>query len=248
VKFYEGGFEGVPKDQRQYQSQFSVTDARYVWYDFYLTYARPGQRVDFAVESVWYRPDGSILDRSTYDYHINRDWTHSQHGAATGWRMPGRWAPGVYRVDLLIDGRKIAGGSFEIRGSNATYDVPSLNANVKSLRFFEGVTENLPVEQRKYQKRFSSSNARYIYWELYLTYEKQAQKKEFTIEGIWYRADGSEYARTPRNAVLPEGWDESLHQSGFGSNTPGTWPPGTYRVDLMIGGRKVASSAFEVLN
>jgi hypothetical protein len=102
------------------------------------------------------------------------------------------------------------------------------------------------VNQRVYQKEFSSSDTRYIAWEIYLTYPKQEQRKNFVIEAVWYRSDGSEYARMTQKCHQPKGWSESLHNSGWGSETKGTWTPGRYRCDLFIEGQKIASGSIEI--
>ncbi|HOT02473.1 MAG TPA: hypothetical protein PLY66_15830, partial [Acidobacteriota bacterium] len=69
---------------------------------------------DFSVESLLYRPDGSLLNRQVQNYFIQSPWTSSSHYAGCGGLEPGTWAPGVYRVELHVAGQKVAECSFEI--------------------------------------------------------------------------------------------------------------------------------------
>jgi len=42
------------------------------------------------------------------------------------------------------------------------------------------------------------------------------------------------------------GWASSQHSSGWGYNEPGTWPPGRYRLEVLVNGRKVAETSVEI--
>jgi|GEM_PF-6802569 len=248
LRFFEKGKDFLPVDQRVYRQQFSSSDTRYISWDLYLTYPKQERRNDFVVEAVWYCSDGSEYARMTQDCYQPKGWAESLHNSGWGSEIKGTWAPGRYRCDLFIEGQKIASGSIEVTGEShqAAYDIPSLVADVKSLRFFEKGGDFLPVDQRVYRQQFSSSETRYIAWEIYLAYPKQERRNDFVVEAVWYRSDGSEYARMTQNCYQPKGWAGSLHESGWGSETKGTWAPGRYRCDLFIEGQKIASGSIEV--
>ncbi|MBN2416945.1 FecR domain-containing protein [bacterium] len=249
LRFYESGRGITPVEQRRYANRFSASTVRYVNYELRLTYPETNHDVPFDIEVIWYNPDGGEFSRHTKSYTIQGGWNGSYHTDGVGWEEPGNWNPGIYNVKLFLQGREIADEHFEVTGAGQpVYDIPSLDANVKSLRFFEKGKDFLPVDQRVYHNRFSSSNTRYISWDLYLTYPKQARRRDFIVEAVWYRSDGSEYARMTQNCYQPKGWDESLHNSGWGSETKGTWKPGRYRCELFIQGEKIAEGTIEIIN
>ncbi len=114
VKFYEGGVDDVPIQQRTYGSRFSRASARFVWWEINLAYPDPGRRIDFSVEAVCFRPDGTVINRQVQHYFIQSPWTSSWLSMGFGWHEPGTWTPGSYRVELFVAGKKVGGGSFAI--------------------------------------------------------------------------------------------------------------------------------------
>jgi len=61
-----------------------------------------------------YKPDGSLLGRPTYSSYVKSGWTNSYHSQVWGWKTPGNWQRGRYRVEIYIEGEKVTSGSFEI--------------------------------------------------------------------------------------------------------------------------------------
>jgi hypothetical protein len=114
LNFYESGQDGIPYDQREYKTRFSKSATRCINWELNLEFPDPGRRIDFEITAVWYNPDGSVLNRQQKPSRIETGWTDSQHYIGWGWREPGNWDPGIYRIELFIEGQKVAGGSFEI--------------------------------------------------------------------------------------------------------------------------------------
>jgi len=114
VKFYEGGSGEVPYGQRIYDTRFSSSSARLIWWEINLTYPDPVKRIDFSVEAFLYKPDGNILNRQVQNYFIEPSWTFSWHSMSFGWIDPGTWIPGKYLVEMFISGKKAGEGNFEI--------------------------------------------------------------------------------------------------------------------------------------
>ena len=124
--------------------------------------------------------------------------------------------------------------------------VPSLNARVTDLRFFESSTEGAPFADRVYTNWFPRSTARYINWELSLAYPYLAQNTSAVIKTVYYRADGTIYAEFEKAVPLQQDWTQSTHSLGLGQGSPGQWPPGSYRVVLSAAVEQLASGWFEV--
>jgi hypothetical protein len=71
----------------------------------------------------------------------------------------------------------------------ASGHIPSLNAKVTSLRFFETPYTMVPRDKREYAHRFGKGDVRFITWELNLARPAPGRRVNFPIEQVWYRAD-----------------------------------------------------------
>ncbi|MBP7341892.1 MAG: caspase domain-containing protein [Smithellaceae bacterium] len=114
VKLFESPYTAPPKEQRSYRTSFSRTNTRYVVWELNLSFPAQGQRKDFAVEHIWFNPHGTEIFRSVFNGYVLGDWTWSYHNTGYGWREVSNttWIAGRYRVDLYVDGVKIASEFF----------------------------------------------------------------------------------------------------------------------------------------
>ncbi len=244
VRLFEGSDEVVAYEKRAYKTKFDRASTRYIWWELNLAYPKLASKIEFDVDAVFYNPDGSVLGRSTKHAHADPEWTESWHTDGYGWKDPGRWSPGQYRLDLVVNGSKIGGGSFEITGG--TEGIPIPGARITELRIYEGGYDVTPYEKRVYRDRFDRTSTRYLWWELNLAYPKLTSKIEFDIDAVYYNSDGSVFARQTKNAHVDAEWTESWHTFGHGWKDAGHWTPGKYRLDLYVKGNKVASRSFEI--
>lgn len=123
-------------------------------------------------------------------------------------------------------------------------EIPSLNATVNGLRFYESGQGFPPKKERVYRTEFSHSQARFINWELDLKYPRPRQKTDFQIRAKYYRSGGKLLWDQTVNSYISPKWTSSNHSGGYGSKDPGTWKAGKYRVELFVDGAKVASGNF----
>jgi len=132
-----------------------------------------------------------------------------------------------------------------VAGSAAGIPIPGVK--VSGVQFYEGGHDKTPVKSdRVYRDSFDQQSTRTIYWELNLKYPKPSQRIDFKVDAYWYKADGTQMTHQTKDAyVLPE-WSSSWHTFGWGSAEPGTWAPGTYRVDLYVQNTRVASGSFQI--
>lgn len=114
LRLYEAGQEGIADGFRDYRTTFPRADSRLIWWELHFEYPAPGRRIDFSVEAVYYLPDGREMNRNTTAFNFQPEWTSSQHSNGSGYRDRGGWQPGIYRVELFVDGAKIAEGKFHI--------------------------------------------------------------------------------------------------------------------------------------
>ena len=119
MKFYESGevgYDAVPRDDRVYRKVFFRSTTRYVNGELYVTFPVPDRQIDFNIDAVFYRSDGSVVDRRVAGGYVNEHWRRgSEYWVfGTGSSQPSQWKAGLYRVDLSVEGKLIASEEFEI--------------------------------------------------------------------------------------------------------------------------------------
>jgi len=115
VQFYEGPVDQtLEKSQREYRSSFDRFTARAVYWELDISYPPPGRRIDFHVDVIWYKADGTEMDRQAVSAFVLPDWGSSWETLGFGYREPGHWLPGTYRIEILFRNTRIAGGTFQI--------------------------------------------------------------------------------------------------------------------------------------
>ena len=126
------------------------------------------------------------------------------------------------------------------------WNIPSLQANIENLRFFEAPQQQPPREERVYSQRFAQSEARYIYYEINLAYPEHSQAVDFALDVVYRNPDGSAFAEFTGNHRIEADWTSSWHSKGWGWDDPGKWPVGTYGVELYVEGELIATGSFEI--
>jgi hypothetical protein len=248
MRFYETSEGPLPQHQRRYETRFATRGTRYINWELGLECSPQTPGRTFTLEQAWYYPNGSTIAQN-HSYSVER-------GCKTAYLIDGRGnqsgvsfsLPGRHRVELRLDGSAIASGTFEVYEGDAPPSgyVQVIDATVTALRFYESALGAAMPHERRYGNRFAGVGARFINWELNLAYPKRGTRQDFTIHEVWRRPDGSILNRTDYAAWVLPGWDTSYHLNGWGHPAGGSWAPGTYRVDLMVESRVVASGTFEI--
>ncbi|MEQ9617720.1 MAG: tetratricopeptide repeat protein [Deltaproteobacteria bacterium] len=129
-----------------------------------------------------------------------------------------------------------------VKGSGLEY-IPSLNADITQLRFFES---NSSTQEKVYTNRFPQSKAKYLSWELLLKHPAPPQKIDFKIHAIYYKPDGSILTEQIVDAFLPPHQTYSSWNEGFGEKYGGKWHEGDYTVELFVDEIEITSGAFSI--
>jgi hypothetical protein len=259
VRFYEAPFQGTPAAQRVYYSTFQRALTRYVYWQVDLSFPSLPAPVTLPIDAVWYRQDGSVFARQSDDtLSFQAGWSTAFHVRGRGWNDFGNWPVGPYWVDLFVLGDRVANGAFSVADGGAGFAaapparpvntfVPTLNARVTSVKFFEAGGQAPRIADRTYRSYYPVSTTRYIYWEMHLAFPPAYQRQNFAVEAIWYAPDGSVFAhQSGASFYVDQGWTTSDHDWGRGWDQPGQWPQGSYYVELLVNGTRVGYDRFTI--
>jgi hypothetical protein len=125
--------------------------------------------------------------------------------------------------------------------------IAGLPVTPAGVRFFESGKGMPPFAERKYRKRFFADEARYVNWELRLTYPAPGRRLKFQVSGVLLDSQGKELARPEWSSTLEKDWTDSHHPYGWGDDKPGFWKPGVYALRLYLDGREIARDSFEIV-
>ena len=131
-----------------------------------------------------------------------------------------------------------------LSGQGGAY-IPSLNATVEGLFFYESGKGFPHQKDRVYRTEFGQSQTRYVNWEIRLKYPKPGRRIDFAVHHKYFDPQGKMLAEYDNNSYIESNWTSSNHAGGY---TAGTWTAGNYRVELYVAGNKVASGTFEVVS
>lgn len=95
-------------------NRFAKSTSRHIYFELFLIHPTPGRKIDFTINVIYYSSDGNIYGSTDHDSYIEGDWSTSCHELGWGWEDAGNWDVDDYRIDLFIEGKKIASGSFTI--------------------------------------------------------------------------------------------------------------------------------------
>tara|TARA_B100001245_G_scaffold194731_1_gene153429 strand:- start:566 stop:934 length:369 start_codon:yes stop_codon:yes gene_type:complete len=120
-----------------------------------------------------------------------------------------------------------------------------MNATVEDVRFYESGAPPPEQEDRKYNGFFKSDEARYIFWEVLLTYPERYSGTKLVVHAQWFE-NGKRVWRHDSEHSHPSSWTGSYHTDGWGIKTSGPWDAGSYEVDFYVEGDFIAMGSFEV--
>jgi tetratricopeptide (TPR) repeat protein len=125
INFFESGYNPQAKDQRQYRIGFDARTTRYINWEINFTHNAPGRPITVQIDSQWFK-SGEMFYRHTVNHTIQADWTYSYN--SHGYSMA-PWTQGIYRVDLLIAGEKIASEYFDVYNADCSGDLSFVDAS-----------------------------------------------------------------------------------------------------------------------
>jgi hypothetical protein len=116
----------------------------------------------------------------------------------------------------------------------------------KWLRFFESASPDVPLQDRKYASTFPPLQPSLIDWEVTLEYEELGRPADLNVEAVLSDAKGRVIARRSKQTTLQAGSTSRVLSAALGAPQSGSLRPGSYRVELNIHGKMVASNSFRI--
>jgi len=178
---------------------------------------------------------------SKYDsvVYIREGWGNKKDGAF--------WKKGAYYWEAWMEGEKVATKYFYIEDSGGAWEKgenPYLE--VQSLKLYEGPYDDVNEDDRKYFKRFSSAETRYIYVEITLRNLHFTNNWQCELFTKFYN-DARELKGQVVRLHRVEKTDDLIRlTAGWGSNVEGSWRKDRYTSELIFMDRLLAVIPFEV--
>jgi hypothetical protein len=159
-----------------------------------------------------------------------------------------RWQRGDYEVDIVVDKRLVATGTFRMDEKDRIYDevrakaadrsaargfITQLDAKVTALRFYEGDAN--PPPHRWLPLTIEA-----------LLFYRDAAGERVVQRKVLQSAAPADWSDTHHTDFF--GWEDDyyFYRSGATTRSPGRWMPGMYRVELHVGNSKIATGSFEL--
>ena len=115
---------------------------------------------------------------------------------------------------------------------------------VGPLRIYPSAKGPLAQDARSYGNRFDD-RVEYLQFGVDLTYPARTEPFPFELELVVLK-DGQPHVKYTRGGYSL-GWTKSWHEIGWGRASGGWWTPGSYRAELSVKGKVVATGTFQIV-
>lgn len=114
LRFYESKSSAVISyDKRIYKNEFVASKSNFVNWELNFQHSIPVKKVEYDIEAVWTRSEDTAVYRQKLHAIIDPTKKLTPVSSLWGNTLAGKaWRPGIYVVELFVNGQKIANGSF----------------------------------------------------------------------------------------------------------------------------------------
>lgn len=242
IKLFEMGEDRPNKEDRYYSSSFDKEFTRFIGVEInFINQLYEKEYQEYPIEFIWYDTDGVVEGSQEGTLQMKKEWKTSYYNTnGWGWKDPGKWAVGKYKVDVLIDGRKVSEKSFYIREKQ--YEVENINVF--------GYKQDKPEKKdRTYPGVFNSDSIRYLGVEINfnnLIHEKEDQEHDLMLK--WYDTENEYQGKQEGKVSIKADWSTAYYTSnGWGFSDLGMWAPGNYTVEAYIDNNLVGNEKLEIV-
>ena len=126
-----------------------------------------------------------------------------------------------------------------------TWYISEILATIDSLKFFEGGSGGVAFDDRQYRRFFDPFDARYIFYEIEISYRRQHSSRAFDIEHVYYLNGVRDSAWVTSHSTFQNATG-SVHTGGVGRAQAGTWKRGDWTLELYSEGVLIGTGEFGV--
>ena len=111
VRVFESNYDG---DNPNFGTRFPRNKARYINVELDFQHEPMGREIDFEIDCIYYRPSGGKETTENYKTSVEEDWEGSIQELGYGWDKAGEWDKGTWRIEILVNGKRLTDRKFEI--------------------------------------------------------------------------------------------------------------------------------------
>ena len=177
---------------------------------------------------------------SKYDnvVYFREGWGNKKDGAF--------WKKGSYFWEAYIEEELVATKYFYIEEVPHLFVEGNPCFKFDSINLYEGQFDDVNENDRKYYKSFSAPHTRYIHSELIMENLLPDNPWHCELFIRYYNEARELKGQITRLIKVEKGAKQITTNAGWGSNTPASWRPGSYWVEIIFMERLVATVQFEV--
>ena len=243
IKLFERG-KTIPNiEDRFYALSFYKEYSRYIAVEVsFKNNLYQEAKQEHAIEFVWYDSKGVVEGKLNGTVQIQSDWASSIYtSSGWGWKEPGKWTPGEYKVDIYIDNLKVSEKSFLIKEKEY---------RINSIKMF-GFREDRPVQKnRAYTRTFNKDSIKFLSVEIGFTnlfFEKEHHEHFVMLK--WFDSEGKFEGKQEGTTDIKPEWKASTYTSkGWGYTELGKWSVGEYMVEVYLDNKLIGKETYEVKN
>ncbi|MCS6819933.1 MAG: AAA family ATPase [Chitinophagales bacterium] len=159
--------------------------------------------------------------------YIHKGWGNSNYGLF--------WTKGEYCWEAYIDGELVGSRKFYIEDAGKVSTQHNPYFDLVSVRLFSGGYNAVNEPEKRYLKKISRHETKYLYVELKI---KNKLPTEWNCEIFfkWYNSAGLLKAHIERLRRVEAGREGDIltFNEGWGNDIPGTWKDSAYRLEIVF--------------
>ncbi len=156
------------------------------------------------------------------------------------------WKRGDYRWEAWIDGELVGKVLFYVENGGLVSEDNNPYFNISQIKLYEGPGANVNISDRVYYKKTSAADTRFLWVEFEI---ENKQPESWYCELIFnYYNDSNQLFGTNRELkyIDPKIGDKFIIESGWGSETGGSWTKDKYTAEVIFMDQLIATLPFEV--
>ena len=250
LKIY-GSSEWLAGKKKKYRRVFDRSEATYVYAELsFFNKKFDEEDWNIKVNLKAYALKGSRrIELCTLDVERRVSKEESMIYIREGWgnKKPGMyWKKGTYLWEATIEEKVVGSAKFHIEdiGSVTNDDNPFFR--IESIKLYESGDENVNNKERKYYRKFSSKDTRFIFVEYKIKNLVHPEPWNCELHFNFYNEARQLKGQTVELKQLSSDDEYYTITTGWGSDTKGTWFPNKYTLEVVFMDKLVAVLPYEV--